>query len=224
MSAAALLRATRPFLDYALPARCPGCGVIVPARPAFCLTCWRELTLRPDLGEVMPPGVERAAAACAYDGPARTAVMAFKHGNRPRLARLMAGLMLGAAEPLVLGPDKLLVPVPLHPSRLWSRRYNQAALLAGELARLSGAEHRVDALRRTRRTAPQHHGRAARAHAVADAFALSTLGGSVAGRRVVLIDDVLTTGATASTCARVLRAGGAGRVDLLCWAAVLPHN
>lgn len=196
----------------------------MPTRPAFCLTCWRELILRPDLGEVTPPRIRVAAAACAYDGPARTAVLAFKHGNRPRLARLMAGLMLGAAEPLALEPDTLLVPVPLHASRLWTRRYNQAALLAAELARLSGAEHRVDALRRTRRTAPQHHGRAARAHAVDDAFALSTRGESVAGRRVVLIDDVLTTGATASACARVLRAGGAGGVDLLCWAAVLPHS
>lgn len=218
--------ALRPILDYALPPRCPACGVIVTHRVAFCVDCWSALTLSPDVGgRPSPLHIDRVMAACAYDEVARAVVLAFKHGNRPRLAVLMAGLMVAAAGQGAIGPGDLIVPVPLHWSRLWARRYNQAGLLAREVARRTGATLHIDALVRTRATRPQHHDRAGRAEAVRGAFALGRSAAErLTGRRVVLIDDVLTTGATASGCARVLRQGGAARVDLLCWALVPPSR
>lgn len=211
--------ALRPLIDYALPPRCPACGVVVAGRVAFCLECWGALSLSPVV-DTPPPHLDSVTAACLYDEVARTVVLAFKHGHRPQLAPLMAGLMVAAAGPEAIGPGDVLVPVPLHRTRLWTRRYNQAALLAREVARRTGATLHIDALARTRATLPQHHGRAARAEAVANAFALGRSAARLEGRRVVLVDDVLTTGATASGCARVLRQGGAARVDLLCWALV----
>ena len=212
----------RPLLDYALPPRCPACGVMVSERVAFCLPCWSALARSP-VAEPPPAHLDSAVAACVYDEVARAVVLAFKHGGRPQLAGLMAGLMLASAGETAPRPGDLLVPVPLHRTRLWHRRYNQAALLARQLARRTGATLLVDALRRTRATAPQHAGRAGRAEAMRDAFALDPAA-ELGGRRVVLVDDVLTTGATASGCARVLKAGGATRVDLLCWALVPPSH
>ena len=218
-----LARVAAPAIDYALPPRCPGCGRIVPGATAFCLPCWSALgpTVQPE--GAVPPGLDAVAAACGYGEVARAVVLAFKHGNRPRLARVMGGLMARALDGLDVdaAPDALLVPVPLHRTRLWRRGYNQAALLAREVGGRTGLAHSPDALVRTRATAPQHHGRAARAAAVADAFAVPTTRLEVVrGRDLVLVDDVLTTGATAGGCARALRKAGARSVRLLCWARV----
>lgn len=214
----------RAPLDYALPARCPGCGTLVGSAQAFCLPCWTELDPAgaiPDLPN--PAEVDRVHAATRYDTVARAVVLAFKHGNRPRLARPMARLMLRALDPAVVLHDAVLVPVPLHRTRLWRRRYNQAALLSGELATLSGRAHCVDALRRTRATQPQTHGRRGQAEAVAGAFTVPAYRRSVvAGAHILLVDDVVTSGATASHCALALRRAGARSVQLVCWARVVP--
>lgn len=191
---------------------------------AFCLPCWTELSPASAMAPGPPPaGVEAVAAASAYNRPARAAVLALKHGNRPRLATPMGGLMAAAVPSLRDWQGALLVPVPLHRSRLWRRRYNQAALLSTEVARRRALETCVDGLERTRPTAPQHHGRGERAAAVAGAFRVP-LGRRerVENRDVILVDDVMTTGATASNCARALREAGAASIQLLCWARVSP--
>ena len=122
----------------------------------------------------------------------------------------------------MLTPEDRLIPVPLHRTRLWRRGYNQAVLLARGVSRRTGAPVLLDALCRVRATSPQHHGRESRRREVADAFAAPPdRRFGFAGRRVVLIDDVLTTGSTAAECARVLIDGGAARVDVLCWARTL---
>ncbi len=193
----------------------------MPGATAFCLPCWSALDPLGETEGPVPRGLDAVAAACGYGEVSRAVVLAFKHGNRPRLARIMGGLMARSLDRLDVARDAVLVPVPLHRARLWRRGYNQAALLAREVGARAGLEHVPDALVRTRATAPQHLGRAARAAAVADAFAVSRAGAGVArGRDLVLVDDVLTTGATASGCAMALRKGGARSVRLLCWARV----
>lgn len=216
----------RTAVTYALPARCPGCGALVGSAVAFCLPCWTELSPASTIAPGPPPaGIEAVAAVSAYNRPARAAVLALKHGNRPRLATPMGGLMAAALPTLRDWQDAMLVPVPLHRSRLWRRRYNQAVLLATEVARRRALAMCVDGLERTRPTAPQRHGRRERAVAVAGAFRVpSGRRVRVAGRRVILVDDVMTTGATASNCARALRDAGATSVQLLCWARVSPNG
>ena len=122
-----------------------------------------------------------------------------------------------------LPPDaELIVPVPLHRWRLWRRGYNQAGLIGAALARASGARFVPDALVRTRRTPPLKgmNGRE-RAAAVRGVFAVGPGGAALAGARVVLVDDVHTSGATVTGCTDVLLGVGAARVDVLCWARVL---
>ncbi|UAK26353.1 hypothetical protein K8P63_09840 [Sphingomonas nostoxanthinifaciens] len=123
----------------------------------------------------------------------------------------------------LIEPDTLVAPVPLHRRRLWSRGYNQAALIARALVREGGGEIAPDLLRRTRATPPLRGlGRSARARTVSGAFALDPAWRArVKGRRVVLVDDVYTTGATVKACARVLRRAGAAHVAILCWARVM---
>lgn len=216
----------RVVVTYALPARCPGCGALVGSAVAFCLPCWTELAPASSVSFGPPPAdVEAVAAATTYNRPARAAVLALKHGNRPRLATPMGGLMAAALPELSDPADTLLVPVPLHRSRLWRRRYNQAAQLGGEVARRRSLAHCVDGLHRVRPTAPQQGGRAGRSAALAGAFQVAAARRErIAGRRVILVDDVMTTGATASHCARALREAGARSVQLLCWARVTPSE
>ena len=218
----ALLALLRPAIDYALPPRCPGCGIIVPGPAGFCLDCWTALALADIAEGGAPRPVGRVVAATRYGEVSRAVVLAFKHGNRPRLAEVLSGLMVAAAAPLALTSEDRLVPVPLHRTRLWRRGYNQAALLARGVSRRTGAPVLLDALCRVRATSPQHHGRESRRREVANAFtAPHDRRAAFAGRRVVLIDDVLTTGSTAAECARVLIGAGAARVDVLCWARVI---
>jgi ComF family protein len=117
--------------------------------------------------------------------------------------------------------DPLLMPVPLHRSRLWSRGFNQAGLLAGELGRQCGLDHDPFTLRRRKRTAAlKGMTPSQRRREVAGAFAIASPK-AVAGRNIILVDDVLTTGSTAKACAKALRRAGASRVDLICWARVV---
>ncbi|MEC3910446.1 ComF family protein [Sphingobium sp. CR2-8] len=240
MSLAPLLKhVLRPAVDYALPPRCPGCGAIVGEDFAFCLSCWGGMAFlgdpccarcgvpfAHDMGEEAqcgacladPPAWDGARAVLAYGDVARTVALRLKYGRRIGLARLIARQMLRH----VGDEAALIVPVPLHRWRLWHRGFNQAALIADHLGRLTGWPVDKRALLRVKRTAPlRGMNPAARAKAVRGAFALADAQ-AVKGRRILLIDDVHTSGATAAACTRALKGGGASAVRLLCWARVLP--
>jgi len=241
-----LRKAARAVVDYALPPRCPGCGVIVGEDRQFCLTCWTSLyfldgpacslcsiplpTALPG-GSIAcgaclasPPPFDGAPAAVAYGPVARTVALRFKYGRRLGHARLMAQLMARHLSALGAPEAMLLAPVPLHRWRLWSRGFNQAALVADALTQATGVPHDHHLLLRTKATAVlRGKGRRERERIVAGAFALAPEAKSrVAGRHLVLIDDVHASGATLRAAARVLRRGGATRVSALTWARVVP--
>lgn len=151
-------------------------------------------------------------------GPVASALaIRLKHGGRIALAKTMARAMLR-----VLPPGDVLIPVPLHRMRIWSRGFNQAALIAKAVGRLAGMPCDHHALERGRATRLLRGlGRRARARTVAGVFRATP---NVAGKRVILVDDVYTTGATAGACTRALLKAGASSVTILCWARVLPGD
>jgi ComF family protein len=158
-------------------------------------------------------------AAVAYDDLSRGLAIRLKYGRKVAIARTMARYM----APLVQGDEaeRILVPVPLHRARLWSRGFNQSALVARELSRRLGIAANPFALRRIKRTPPlKGMSPLQRRKAVAGAFKVpdKTL---VAGKVVVLVDDVLTTGSTAEACASTLKRAGVLRVELVSWARVV---
>ena len=229
--------AGRWALDAVLPPRCPKCGDTVARPDAMCGACWAGIAfvsapLCPRCGapfEFAVPGLEacarclarppvwgRARAAAVYDDASRPLVLRFKHGDALHMTGLFGAWLARAGSELLADAD-LLVPVPLHRARLFARRYNQAAALALDLARRGGVPAEPDLLRRVRRTPSQGRlSRAARERNVRGAFRLAPKAAPLArGRRVLLLDDVLTTGATASACARVLLRAGAANVDVL---------
>jgi ComF family protein len=158
-------------------------------------------------------------AFALYGGPVAVALRRLKYGDRPDLAGPLGHLLRRAARDARLCAD-LVVPVPLHPARLAERGYNQAALLGAAAASELGAPLAATALRRTRHTPQQARlDRARRLENVARAFQVRDPG-RVRGRRVVLVDDVTTTGATLAACAEALRAAGAASVQALVVARV----
>jgi ComF family protein len=242
--AAALAQsALRQLLDFALPPRCPGCAAITGEPHRFCLDCWRSLAFlgepccarcglpfaHPASGESScgrcladPPPFERLRAAVAYGEVSRQVALKLKYSGRPGLAETLAHFMVrhvGEGE-----GDRILVPVPLHRWRIWKRGYNQAALIASALSRRSGLPVELDLLARIRSTPPLRGlGRRERSLAVRGAFEVPARArGRLRGRPVLLVDDVYTSGATAAACARALKRSGAARVDVLCWARVVP--
>lgn len=168
---------------------------------------------------VRRPAYDRARAAMAYDDGSRALILSFKHGGRTEGLASFAAQMRRAGRDLLSDAD-MLVPVPLHPTRLIKRRYNQAALLARALAKISSPAFAPDVLFRIRKTDSQGGFNArARAENVRGAFSVKQAD-KIKGRNLVLIDDVLTTGATLNACARTLKRAGAARVDSICLARV----
>jgi ComF family protein len=242
MAGGALGAAGRFALDLLLPPLCLTCDTAVSAQGQLCADCFRQTGFitepcchrcgapfaRPAGREpvcaecrAVPPPWEQARAALRYDAQARRIVLPLKYADRPELAAALAPLMQRAGQSLLRRCDAI-VPVPLHRARLLARRFNQAALLAQALGRLAGKPTLLDALRRTRRTAPLADLPAAeRAREVADAFAVRARRmEALRGRRVLLVDDILTSGATARACAVALLAAGAAGVDVLVAARV----
>jgi ComF family protein len=233
--------ALHAVVAFGLPPRCPGCGTVVGEDHSFCLDCWRSLDFLggPACGQcgepielayheearcgaclADPPPFDKARAAVAYGPIARALALKLKYGRRPGIALTMARPMLRVGGAMLEGA--LVAPVPLHRWRIWSRGYNQAGLIARALAHDRDALA-LDLIERPKRTPPLRGlGRLARERAVAGAFRLNPVWkDKVKGRRIVLIDDVYTTGATAKGCARILKRAGAKEVNLLCWARVV---
>lgn len=210
-------------------ALCPGCwsGISFIERP-FCERLGTPFSV--DLGEGLlspaaiadPPVFQRARAVCRFDGAARELVHRLKYGDRLELALTLGRMMVPTGAELLAQAD-LIVPVPLHRTRLWRRRFNQAAALAAIVARDSRRPCSPFVLERRKRTRQQVGlTRAQRADNLQGAFIVPIHRRPlVAGRAILLIDDVLTTGATANAAARALLRAGATRVDCLTFARVV---
>ncbi|WP_443748638.1 ComF family protein [Asticcacaulis solisilvae] len=164
----------------------------------------------------------KTRAACLYDDASRGIILGFKHGDRLDYAPMLVRWLERAGADLWSDVDAVL-PVPLHASRLRKRRYNQAAELARPLAKHLALDYLPDALVRTRATKAQANSPDARWENVRTAFALNR-GAKVAGKRIVLVDDVFTTGATLRACTRVLLEAGAAQVSVAVLARVASGN
>jgi ComF family protein len=230
------------MLNWVLPERCPCCGAITPAGGPFCVSCWQNLEfLGPpwcrgcaapfefDRGDdaycalciAHPPRHDGIRAAVKYDDVSAQVVLRLKYGGKIGLARVIARQLVRHL------PDDhanlIITPVPLHWTRMWSRTFNQSALIGQELAALSGIPFVPDILVRHKRT-PTMRGLDVRRRkkAVGGAFAVNPKWqGRVKGLRLILIDDVFTTGATSDGCVSVLKRNGASWVQIFCWARAL---
>jgi len=231
-------RIARTVLDLLFPPLCMSCRRRVSEPHALCAACWATISFiegavcakcgtpfEADPGSeticglchAKPHYFDRARSLFKYDDASKGLILRLKHGDRldhvPGLTRWLAR----AGSELLAGTD-VIVPVPLHRWRLWKRRYNQAAILAKHLSELSGKPHRPLALVRTRPTPSQGEMPSAKARRrnVLSAFKVPPKHrAELRGRNILLIDDVLTTGATLDACARALKRGGAARVDVL---------
>lgn len=238
-----LRRLGQASLDFIYPPVCAGCGVIVTRHGGVCPACWAGLKLieRPycevlglpfthDLGKGIlsadaiadPPVFDRLRSVAIHDGIARNLVHALKYRDRTDLAVMMAEWMIRAGDGEV-ARSEAIVTVPLHAFRLWGRRYNQSAELARTIARLSGKPFLATALSRTRRTRRQVGlGKAARRDNVQGAFSVpEAQRPAVFGRRLILVDDVYTTGATVNAATRALKRAGATDVTVLTFARAM---
>jgi ComF family protein len=229
-------------VDLLYPPQCMACEAGTAKAHALCVTCWSGLALiappfcdrlgtpfAVDFGMGMlspaaiadPPRFDRARAVARHQGTARDLVGRLKYGERLDLARLMGRMMVHAGRDLLADAD-FIVPVPMHRLRLWRRRYNQAALLADLVARETGIPLLFDGLHRQKRTRAQVGlRRNERQQNLVGAFQVPEHHAArLAGARVVVIDDVRTTGSTLNACAHILRKAGAARIDVLTFTLV----
>jgi len=238
-------RAIAAMVRTVYPARCMACDTYTDAPHGLCPDCWRDTHFisgstcttcsAPLVGEVVgaqcdtclahPPLWARGIAVLEYDGGGRKMVLALKRHDRLDLAPAMAKWMQRAAGSILAEAD-LIAPVPLHPSRLLRRKFNQSAELARPLAEAVGCPYTPDLLTRVRKTSPQMgKDRAERIENLKAAIVPTPRHRSaIAGKRVLLIDDVLTTGATLGACAEACYAAGARNVNILVLARVEPRR
>ena len=229
-------------MNFILPPRCPISGDIVDRVGAISPSAWKDITfithpscrccgipfiIDHDISDSVPDYIcadcitypkhfDRAKSALVYDNASKSMILAFKHGDALHLHTTLVPLLLKCADDMVY-PDSIIIPVPLHWSRLVKRRYNQAAILAQHLSKQTGTAYWPDALVRLRRTPPQGHMNAKdRFKNVAGAFEIhKNYMDKIIGKKFVLIDDVFTTGATLDECSKVLKAGGAESIHIL---------
>lgn len=240
------LELLRKTIDLLLPPRCLATGEVVDRQgmlsPAFwsqlsfiekpfCITCGVPFGFAV-AGEALcaycmetPPTFDRARAAVIYNDPSRQLLLAFKYGDRLQAVDTFMPWLLRAGGEMLAQSD-LIVPVPLHPRRLWQRRFNQSALLAQALASASGKEFLPEALVRLRHTVPQKGmNRSERKNNVRGAFcANGRYAGNIAGKNILIVDDVFTSGATLNECARTLKRAGASDVFVLTIARVAKED
>ena len=236
-----------PLVDLVFPPRCPLCGDALSNQAGLCSACWEDLTIpgepccaacsRPFREEIFgtssqcgvclasPPLHDGIAAATIYNEASRKLILAFKHGRRIALANQLGHLM-AAKLPVADETGAILVPVPLHRWRLWSRGFNQAALLARVLEKHAKGRCGVDVLVR-RKSTPMLGGMTSRDRARILRGAIQVNARwvhKIEGRDVILVDDVLTSGATTDACIRVLKKAGARSVRVACFARVLNES
>lgn len=231
-----------PLIDFALPARCPVCGTTVEADNRFCPSCWRQLDFLakpwcvacgvpfafdgPDnslCGKCLvdPPMHDGVRAVVRYNDQSSLIAMRLKYGTRLGLARLIAEHLQKFVEECA--GNAIIIPVPLHRSRLWRRGFNQSVLIGRELGRNTGIPMNYNVICRRKATPPLRGMTGKERRKTVDA-AFALLGGarsSIAGRSVLLVDDVYTSGSTSSACARLLKKAGAEQVLVFCWARVI---
>ena len=241
--AANFAQTTAPIVDLIYPPRCPLCGGSIAGQQGLCSSCWSELQIpgqpccaacqRPFGGGSVsegawcapcladPPRHDGIAAGTLYNPASRKLVLAFKYGRRIAMAPMLARLIAARLPPME--GAWLIMPVPLHRWRLWHRGYNQAALLAKDLARLTKAKLLLDGLVRTKAT-PQLGGlgKKARARTLSGAIAIPAgKAAQIKGACIILVDDVLTSGATSDACVKALKNAGAQKVVIACFARVM---
>lgn len=237
-------RGAKSALNFVFPPLCVSCRMRVGEAHALCAACWNAISfiegaLCSSCGSPfdIDPGSETVCSGCLaypndftharslfrYDDASKPLILAFKHGDRLDHAPAFARWLDRTGRPLFADAE-LLVPVPLHRWKLWRRRYNQSAVLAERLSKLSGVPHDPLALEKRRATKSQGEMVSAKARRrnVLNAFHVpSEKVAQVRGRNMLLVDDVFTTGATLNACARALKRAGAARVDALTLARVV---